>query len=83
LEFLPGGLRFVIADNGPGFDPHQINANGKIPRATGDGLPNLAVRLKQIGGHSKISSTPGEGTTVEFFVPLADPPPAVHPVSSR
>ncbi len=76
LEFVPGGLRFVITDNGPGFDPHRLNANGKNPRVTGDGLPNLVSRLKQIGGHSKLSSTPGEGTTVEFFVPLADSSPA-------
>jgi signal transduction histidine kinase len=75
LEFVPGGLRFIIADNGLGFDPHRLNANGKQPRATGDGLPNLAARLKQIGGHSKICSTPREGTTLEFFVPLAEATP--------
>ena len=75
LEIVPGGLRFIIADNGPGFDPHQLKANGNTPRATGDGLPNLTARLKQIGGHSKLASTPGEGTTVEFFIPLAEAGP--------
>jgi signal transduction histidine kinase/ligand-binding sensor domain-containing protein len=73
LEILPDGLRFTIADNGTGFDLAQNPAGpGRQRHASGNGLSNLEARLRQIGGHSRLQSVPGEGTRVEFFVPLAE-----------
>jgi signal transduction histidine kinase/ligand-binding sensor domain-containing protein len=75
LEIVPGGLRFVIADNGPGFDLDQANASSHRHRhAPGNGLFNLERRLQQIGGHSRLHSAPGAGTSVEFFVPVTEMP---------
>lgn len=73
LRFVPGGLQFSIADNGPGFDlEHPGDVHGRDRHAMGNGLPNIQARLILIGGKSTIQSAPGEGTTVEFFVPLAN-----------
>ena len=56
-------LIIEIRDNGRGF------AGGEeLPGA--DGLENMRKRLQQLGGSAQISSTPGEGTRVEFRLPL-------------
>jgi signal transduction histidine kinase len=58
-------LFLVVADNGRGLGPA---ANGTT---TGmDGLANMRQRLKQAGGRCDISSEPGRGTTIRFFLPL-------------
>jgi signal transduction histidine kinase len=76
-------FELVVADNGGGFDapgaePVAAPASGR--RASGRGLGNLAMRLREIGGHCEISSTPGSGTRIRFTVPLGSggvrPPPA-------
>ncbi|HMP81828.1 MAG TPA: two-component regulator propeller domain-containing protein [Verrucomicrobiota bacterium] len=76
IETVPGGLRFVITDNGKGFDAARLKTGDGAQRpAAGNGLPNLEARLRQIGGRSRIECPSGGGTRVEFFVPLRD---AVH-----
>lgn len=73
LQFVPGGFRLIVTDNGAGFDPKRVNRGSEINRpAPGNGLRNLRSRLAQINGRSEIHSAPGEGTRVEFFVPLPD-----------
>jgi signal transduction histidine kinase len=62
LRMGDGVLRFVIADDGRGFDtrttePHQ-------------GLTNLRDRIEALGGRLKIGSIPGHGTTVSGEIPL-------------
>lgn len=59
-------LLIEIRDNGRGFAGVE-----ELPGA--DGLENMRNRLRQLGGTAQISSTPGEGTRVEFRLPL---PPA-------
>ncbi|TDV44934.1 histidine kinase/DNA gyrase B/HSP90-like ATPase [Actinophytocola oryzae] len=54
------GLEFAVTDDGPGF----------VVSATGSGLHNLTERAGAVGGTVEVSSTPGEGTTVQGFVPL-------------
>jgi signal transduction histidine kinase len=76
LQFVPGGCKLIVADNGAGFDLERSAGSGDKKRpAPGNGLRNLRSRLTQIGGHSEIHSAPGEGTRVEFFVPLSNPAP--------
>jgi signal transduction histidine kinase/ligand-binding sensor domain-containing protein len=73
LELLPSELHFTIADNGTGIAPAQPNRTPPSSRpAAGNGLFNLEARLRQIGGRSRVQSVAGEGTRVEFFVPLGD-----------
>jgi signal transduction histidine kinase len=71
VQFGAGGFKLIVADNGTGFDPRRSSGVPEKNRpAPGNGLRNLRSRLAQIGGRSEISSAPGEGTRVEFFVPL-------------
>lgn len=54
----------VVEDNGKGFDP----AHAKLE---GNGLVNMAQRLRELGGHCNIWSEPGKGCRVEFRMPIA------------
>ena len=65
----PGGLRFVVADDGPGFDTALITATR--------GLTGMRDRLEAIGGELTISSTRGAGTTVTGRVPARLLAPAI------
>ena len=56
-------LFLVVADNGRGLGS-AVNGAGM------DGLANMRQRLKQAGGHCDITSEPGRGTTIRFFLPL-------------
>jgi signal transduction histidine kinase len=55
----------TIADNGRGF-------NGAPQNGTAEGLHNMRQRMQDIGGHCKIESKPGSGTTVNFIFPLSN-----------
>ena len=73
LEFVTDGFLLVVTDNGKGFDPKRVGSGSEKNRAApGNGLRNIHSRLNQIGGRSDIQSTAGEGTRVEFSVPLLD-----------
>jgi signal transduction histidine kinase len=51
-----GHLRFVVRDDGAGFDTSAT--------AYGTGLQGMADRLDAIGGSLSVTSTPGHGTTI-------------------
>jgi len=51
--------RFVIRDNGVGFDPSAETA--------GNGLKNLRARAVKIGAECRIDSQPGQGTTITLI----------------
>ena len=59
-----GGIQIVCRDNGKGFDP----AAAAISRHSGMGLSGLTERVRILGGHYAISSTPGAGTTITVLV---------------
>ena len=54
--------RLEVADDGAGFIPSSTNGNGH-------GLKNLAARSAELGGQSRIDSTPGGGTRVSVEFP--------------
>ena len=64
--------RLTIADNGDGFTADAVVSGGVEAEATLDshGLHNIRRRAQALGGHATISSIPGEGTTIEWAVPL-------------
>jgi signal transduction histidine kinase len=58
-------LEITVQDDGCGF-----NAADRSGTQPGDGLGNMAKRVKDLGGQFQIVSSPGQGTRVTFIVPL-------------
>ena len=56
--------RFVIRDNGIGFDPSARQTR------TGRGVLNMRQRVRLIGGTITIRSCPGQGTEIQIDLPL-------------
>jgi signal transduction histidine kinase len=54
-------LRFVVVDDGRGFDQAAVS---------GSGLQGVTDRLAAIGGTFRVDSSPGRGTTVTGEVPV-------------
>lgn len=57
-------LEIRVADNGRGYDPTTTMG--------GDGLGNLASRMREAGGSCAIDTAPGGGTTVRLSLPLPE-----------
>jgi signal transduction histidine kinase len=62
-----GMLRFSVSDTGAGFDAKHFTG--------GAGFTNLSDRLGAIGGSFRLDTAPGQGTTLEGWIP-AEPLPA-------
>jgi signal transduction histidine kinase len=58
-------LVVTLRDHGRGFDPAR--------KGEGNGLRNMAMRATEAGGRFKAESQPGQGSTIEFRVPLQTP----------
>lgn len=52
-----------VRDQGRGFDPQRLR------QTTGFGLFGIRERVELLGGHMKIKSTPGQGSTFTIVVP--------------
>lgn len=57
-------LVLSVADDGVGFDPSAARV-----RSTRLGLASMRHRARSVGGRLRVTSTPGQGTTVEAVVP--------------
>ncbi|HEU5396088.1 MAG TPA: ATP-binding protein [Verrucomicrobiae bacterium] len=57
-----GGVQLTIADNGGGL-------RDGLRTEEMDGVANMRARLEKLGGRFDISSEPGRGVTVQFYVP--------------
>jgi signal transduction histidine kinase len=64
LERRDGGLLFEVTDDGRGFNV------GEAPR--GAGTQNMRDRIDALGGQLTIRSSPGAGTTVSGWIPVAE-----------
>lgn len=62
LAGFEDSVRMDIADDGIGFDPHQLNA--AHADGSGYGLRSARARLREMGGDLEIESTPGHGSTI-------------------
>ena len=63
IKVAPQSLEIVIVDNGRGFDVGAASADGKR-----NGLENMHRRANAVGGKLALTSSPGNGTRMEFFV---------------
>jgi signal transduction histidine kinase len=70
LRVENGWLHVVIADDGRGFEP-----TGDLAAGLHEGIESMKRRMKEIGGIVILTSQPGEGSRVEFRLPLADAVP--------
>ena len=61
IKVWDGTLRLTIADNGCGLPGDWETSTG-----TGNGLLNLKRRAAQIGGEFRVTSAPGNGSTLEI-----------------
>jgi signal transduction histidine kinase len=80
LRIEDGRLRFVVQDEGPGWDQDRVSGS------PGRGMRNLTARISAVGGRIEVRSALGKGTTVEGSVPLpeiAEPRPTpARPVAA-
>src|SRR6266566_1159677 len=67
LQLQDGGIHGLVTDNGRGF---VVAERDRLPGHLG--LLALNERALLAGGWNKISSEPGLGTTVEFWLPLSE-----------
>ncbi len=56
-----GSILLSVADNGVGFDPSK--------KSKGIGLKNIRSRVEFYSGNMNIISAPGQGCTLEVFIP--------------
>jgi PAS domain S-box-containing protein len=68
LESVQGGLQVGVRDDGVGFSTQEVSHS----RPGHLGLTTMRERAEMAGGWCTITSTPGEGTQVEFWLPTTD-----------
>jgi signal transduction histidine kinase len=71
LRTEPGALRFVIEDDGVGFDPEVVSQ--RVKRGEHLGLLGMTERVRNAGGTIELNSRPGAGSRLEVSVPYAKP----------
>ncbi len=62
-----GAVIVEVADDGPGFDPGALKADGHF------GLDWMRERVELLGGSFEVRSAIGQGTVVRTSLPLAQP----------
>jgi two-component system, NarL family, sensor kinase len=72
LDSFPGGVRLVVADDGVGFTPTESSEH--VADDSGLGLDSVRERAELIGGTLRVTTQPGEGTTVTVTAPVPSPP---------
>jgi len=65
VDEVDGGYRLAVSDDGVGFDADAMAESppGHL------GLTAMRERAEMVGGHRRVSSRPGEGTTIDVWVP--------------
>lgn len=60
-------IAVMIKDNGSGFDVDMLKGSNQ------SGIRNMENRVKTLGGHLSVSSTPGKGSCIRFNIPIEQP----------
>jgi signal transduction histidine kinase len=75
LRYEPGSIHVRVSDDGAGFDPRLQAMSSRTPW----GLKNMEERALLLGGSFRIQTQPGQGTTVEVDLPLANSKEEANP----
>ncbi|MBS7539161.1 PAS domain-containing hybrid sensor histidine kinase/response regulator [Ancylobacter lacus] len=86
-ELKPGRyIVIAVADTGSGMAPEVLNkvfepffTTKPVGQGTGLGLSMVYGFARQSNGHVEIRSVPGQGTTVELYLPVAEAPAPPRP----
>jgi PAS domain S-box-containing protein len=68
IDAVEGGMRLKVQDNGVGFDPHVPRKHESL------GLAGLRERAQLLKGTVVVHSKPGQGTTIDAFIPVGSQP---------
>jgi signal transduction histidine kinase len=68
IDAVEGGMRLKVQDNGMGFDPHAPRKQESL------GLAGLRERAQLLKGSVVVHSKPGQGTTIDAFIPVGGHP---------
>ena len=60
----------TVTDNGIGIDPKRVEQFNSSGASTGVGLTSIRERVRELGGHCLISSSP-QGTSLKISVPVS------------
>jgi signal transduction histidine kinase/YHS domain-containing protein len=63
LHYHPDAVRLTVSDNGRGFNLHNEQGQGHY------GLRGIQERVHNLSGTIEIQSQPGQGTTVNVWIP--------------
>lgn len=63
------GLEVTVRDNGNGFDPRAVEKSDREHM----GLSIMKERASKLGGSVRITTAPGQGTSVKIEIPLMPP----------
>jgi signal transduction histidine kinase len=72
LAVNAGQLTLSLSDDGCGFVPEP--ATGAAVAGVGNGVHNMRQRLAEIGGRCEITSAPGKGAHIVFYLPCSPLP---------
>jgi PAS domain S-box-containing protein len=88
---IPAGayVCLAVSDTGAGMDARTLTralepffTTKGVGKGTGLGLPMIHGLARQSGGDMRLRSQPGEGTTVELWLPIADPSETTAPANA-
>jgi signal transduction histidine kinase len=69
LDQADRGMLLSVADDGVGFDSDAVDAT---PRPGHIGMTSMRERAAMAGGWTRVRSAPGQGATVEVWLPLKE-----------